>query len=473
MTNVVQVMHLTRERKNMSHDTLTHTSVIARRKFLRDLSGGLILSSITTSAGFSILSSFAAIAQEKQTSGDLPPSMKGDVLYGDVAKWSEFPSHQTGTPGDLATGDWMAERLKSAGLEVEFQAYSLPLFFLEKSALIMNDRAVECFPVWIPAATGAAPVTGPIVSFSSDAQSLEDYAGKIVLFSADDVQKAAFQSNAVKMMQAGAVGLIVVALHPAGVVEAWNNAPPFNRRPLPRPAVLVGASDFERLRQAASAGQTASIQIMGEFRAEGAARNVIGRIDRKKNRWMIVSTPASGWFRCAGERGCGVALFLGLAKWASSLEADCNWLFCATSGHELAHAGMLFLMASGALPEPKTTVCFLSLGASVAAREWEKVGAEWHPLSRLSRNLELVSTPNLANTVGPAFASILQVKATDKPEGGELHHVMSKGYRACGLFGSHLWFHTRRDGPETTDSALLESVSSALVKSLTKLLQQN
>lgn len=457
----------------MSHETLTYNSVIPRRKFLRDFSGGLILSRMTTSAGVSIFSSFAATAQEKQTSGDLPPSMMGEVLYGDVAKWSEFPSHQTGTPGDLATGDWMVERLKSAGLEAEFQAYSLPLFFLEESGVTVNDRAVECFPVWIPAATGPTPVTGPIVSFSSDLERVERYAGKVVLFPADEVQKPAFQSNALKMMQAGAVGLIVVAPHPAGVVEAWNNASPFNRRPLARPAVLVGANDFERLRKAVSAGQTASIQIMGEFRAEGAARNVLGRLDRKKDRWMVVSTPASGWFRCAGERGCGVALFLGLAKWASSLEADCNWLFCATSGHELGHAGMLHLMASGALPEPRSTVCFLSLGASVAAREWEKVGGVWHPLNRLSRNLELVSTLNLADAVGPAFASILQVKATDRPEGGELHHVMSKGFPAFGLFGSHLWFHTRRDGPETTDSALLESVSSALVKSLTKLLQQN
>jgi hypothetical protein len=237
--------------------------------------------------------------------------------------------------------------------------------------------------------------------------------------------------------------------------------------------MLVGAQDFERLEKAASTGQTASVQITGEFRPQGKARNVIARINRKNDRWIVVSTPASGWFRCASERGCGVAVFLGLAEWAAGAKTDCNWLFCATTGHELGHGGMLHLLESGALPEPKVTICFLSLGASVAAREWERVENSWRPLNRLSRDLQLVSTVNLADVVRPAFAPILQVKATDQPEGGELRHAMSKGYSAIGIFGAHLWFHTKNDGPETTDAALLELVSRPLVKSLQESLTRN
>jgi len=387
-------------------------------------------------------------------------------LYRDVIKWAEFSSHQTGYPGDLATGDWIAERLKSAGFEVEFQQYSIPLFFLDQASLTVDGRAVECFPLWIPAATGSKPISGSMVAFSSNADGADRYAGKIVLFPVGEVQKPGFQFSALKIVQAGAAALIVVAPQPAGVVTAWNSGPPFNRRPQPRPAVLVGANDSDQLQKAASTGQTATIEITGEFRPQGSTRNVIGRLNRKKDRWIIVSTPASGWFRCASERGSGVAVFLGLAEWAASLKLDCNWLFCATSGHELGHAGVLHLLGSSILPEPKSTACFLSLGASVAAREWEKVDGNWRPLNRLTRRLNLVSTVSLADAVRPAFAPILQVKATDQPEGGELAHIMSKGYAAFGLFGDHLWFHTKQDGPETTDAALLELLGGPLVKSL-------
>jgi hypothetical protein len=461
----------------MSKETVSYQLVdgtgIYRRTVFGEVSRRSVLSKITTGLGVSNFFSFLATGQKMPTPQDLPPSLKGEVLYRDVVKWSEFPGHQTGSDGDLATGDWIAERLKSAGLDVEFQNYSFPLFSLEQSSLKVAGHAVECFPAWIPAATGTTPVSGSLVSFSSDAAAVDRYADKIVLFPAAEVQKPGFFFNAMKVVQGGATSLILITPHPAGVVTALNSGPPYNRQPQPRPTLLVGAQDFEWLEKAASTGQTATVQITGEFRPQGKARNVIARVNRRNNRWIVVSTPASGWFRCAGERGSGVAVFLGLAQWAASLKTDCNWLFCATSGHELGHAGMLHLLESGALPEPKMTNCFLSLGASVTAREWERVEKSWRPLDRLSRDLQLVSTVNLADVVRPAFASILQVKATDQPEGGELRHVMSKGYAAIGLFGAHFWFHTKKDGLETTDAALMELVSRSLVKSLEGSLMRN
>ena len=67
----------------------------------------------------------------------------------------------------------------------------------------------------------------------------------------------------------------------------------------------------------------------GKYQADAEAYEVIGKLNRGK-KLVVVTTPSSGWFQCAGERGAGVALWLGLARWAARQKTDFSYQFVAS-----------------------------------------------------------------------------------------------------------------------------------------------
>jgi hypothetical protein len=81
----------------------------------------------------------------------------------------------------------------------------------------------------------------------------------------------------------------------------------------------------------------------------------------------LVTTPLSGWFRCAGERGTGIAVALEVAR---RLAERGPVVVAGTSGHELQGAGQAHLMERlAALAMRPSGV--LHVGASAAAGEGE------------------------------------------------------------------------------------------------------
>ncbi len=406
-----------------------------------------------------------AVQAQTLSQQEFREAIPGDTLFNDVAIWSQFEDHRTGTAADSATFEWLAEKLGQEGYEVEFQEFPVPLFSFEGAEFEVDGEAIACFPIWTPATTGETPVSGPLVLWKGNSTSPTDLSGKVVLLTPLALTMREFE-GAMQAMQAGAKGVVITYPHPAGVLAAVNCPDPFLNRQLPVPIILVGEQEAARLKKKAAENARASIRIDGQFNPDARARNLIARLDHGKEKWVVLSTPATGWFQCVGERGTGVGVLLGMARWAARYRDDVNWMIGITTGHELGHAGIMHLLDSGILPGPGSTATFVSLGASVAARDWEKTATDYKPLPRLSQQLRLVATTSLAGPVATAFEGLLPARATDQPEGGELSHVMKLGYPAIGLYGGHLWFHTVRDDLETTDPQLLGSVTHALAKSL-------
>src|SRR5947207_11262129 len=131
--------------------------------------------------------------------------------------------------------------------------------------------------------------------------------------------------------------------------------------PWPIPVALISPHDEPALMSSARSGAKASLLVDGLDDRDARAKNVIARLDRGKD-LIVVSTPQSGWFRCAGERGPGIALFLGLARWASRRPSGSSFLFVSTSGHELGGLGMMAFQKELA-PAPDRVLCWLHLGA--------------------------------------------------------------------------------------------------------------
>jgi len=435
---------------------------LTRRDALCSAAG--VVASILAGGSFSGCARVPSKSGTPEQGFPAPHPLSGSSLYRDVVAYYKLGIHRTATEGDMRTTDWIAGELRSAGLTVQSQPWRLRQFFLHECSLTVDGATVDCFPAWLPRATGRDPVRAPLAIYreGADARSVN---GKVALvkFKAA-LSESAYYDQALGAVQAGAVGVLGRLHSASGEVAAVNARAPHNQTPTPVPIVIVARKDEPMLTRAAEHGATVSLVIDGKDEPQAEARNVIGRLDRG-NRLVVVSTPQSGWFQCAGERGPGIALFLGLARWAGARASNESYLFVSTSGHELDNLGMHQFMETHA-PPPEDVLCWIHLGASIAVWQWRRAPQGHQRTSEPGIGRHLVCSPDLLPTLTDAFEDVPGLEPRRGNALGELRHVMDRGYRGFGLFGSHYFFHTRFDTPETTAPALLGPVGKALAESL-------
>jgi hypothetical protein len=104
-----------------------------------------------------------------------------------------------------------------------------------------------------------------------------------------------------------------------------------------------------------------------------------------------------------GERGPGLAAWLGLARWAAERRLPVDLTFLCTSGHEYDNAGGIAYLARLALAPAKTAL-WAHLGANVAARDWHDLGPSLQPLSSADPQRYMVASDSLLGEVRRAFA---------------------------------------------------------------------
>jgi hypothetical protein len=264
--------------------------------------------------------------------------------------------------------------------------------------------------------------------------------------------------------KAGALAVIGIVDNPSGEIVGCNTMVNGGAS-WPIPVLVTSSRNEQALLAAVKYRGEVVLKIEGTENLQAEAKNVVGRLNRGKE-LIIVSTPQSGWFRCAGERGVGVALFLGLARWAGQRQTNTSYLFVSTSGHELGAQGVRSFLNEMA-PPVENVRCWLHLGASMAAWRWEKNGYGWRQLSEPNNDQRyLRCTSDLLPILEDAFSDVQGLNPLDGRTLGELSAIMEKGYRAFGFFGAHHFFHTPEDGPEVTAPELLEPLSISLTKAL-------
>jgi len=259
---------------------------------------------------------------------------------------------------------------------------------------------------------------------------------------------------------------VAITEGPTGQVIALNShaGPP----DWPVPILLVGPGAAAPLIEAARTGQTATLHLEGDA-AANRGHNVVARIGRGR-RVLVVSTPHSGWFRCGGERGPGIALLLGLARWAAARRPGVGYCFVATSGHEVGALGMQAWLARDA-PPPGRVIAWLHLGAGLATYAWRPtpIGAE--RLAGADPARLLLYTPPLEAVAREAFAGLpCERRAAPDIAVGEMRLVVPRGYgRVLTAVATHRFHHTPEDGPEATGPELLEPAARAFARVLERL----
>jgi len=405
-------------------------------------------------------------AADTQRADDFGP-LSGVKLYEDVIAYYNLGEHRTATEVDQRTSEWLIERFRAAGLKATFQSFSLRQFFVRQTRLKIADKSIRAFPLWFPRSTGPDPINGTMAILDKSAeQGL--LRGKLVLvkFPAEAVAttlKGSIQSRLIdEAAKAGAAAVVAVTESATKEIVALNS--PAGAEPWPIPVVLVGARDEPALTAAARLSAKASLLVDGEDDADAKAKNVIARVDRGKD-LIVVSTPQSGWFRCAGERGPGIALFLGLARWASRRPSGASFLFVSTSGHELGGLGMRAFLKELA-PTADRVLCWIHLGAGIATYAWEETASGPNRLQEPDSRRTLMSSPDLVPLLKTTFAGLAGLTPTVERAVGEFEFMLKAGYRSFGIAAAHRFHHTPADSPEMTGPEILEPVGRALVKTV-------
>ncbi|MBX3564044.1 MAG: hypothetical protein KF730_05640 [Sphingomonas sp.] len=382
----------------------------------------------------------------------------------DLDKYIGFGSKQAGGPGDAAAGAWLEAELRQLGFRIDRQEVSTPFFTPQRCELACGAAKAAVWPQPIVIPTPPEGLTGPLVRVNAGGKAAGSLAGAIALLDLPYGRWSTAMAKAIRepvaaAFAAGARAVVAITNGPSGKVIALNAD---GRKPMfAGPVALLAPKDAGPFIDAALDRAEATLHLIGEGGRRPAV-NFIGRIDRGKPRWLVVSTPRSGWYICAGERGGGIAAWLWLARWASKALTGHNLAFVCNTGHEYENLGAAEALEETA-PKPEDTHFWLHLGANVAARDWHEIGGQ--PLPGIDSQRYISVSPALLPLVRQTFAGHPGYEApysTDKLTAGELTEIVAAGYRnVAGVFGLHRFHHVADDDARCVNPASVAATCAA------------
>ena len=362
----------------------------------------------------------------------------GAALYQLVAGYSQWPHHRTGTPEGKATVDWFEAQLKERGGTASRWSYAYERYDW-RASVTADGQPIDALPLYYEGvgelATDAPfvrPVTLPNNFDKSDLeQALSEAKGSNLRLSV--------------FLTFGRFG----NLPPRPALIGVNVDP--DKPPSGLPTLLVSGVHLDAM---ASGTVTAAISAA---RVQDRAENVVGRLGSGGDAPLVITTPLSGWFTCAGERGTGIAVALELAR---SFAQEMPVAVIATTGHELENYGIRQQLKAGLGFAPRVVI---HIGASLAAG--------WFPpqtpgqmqlspgrMASTNRPLEAESPLTSALKAGsfqpvPRFFGEAQEWAKHLPASTPL----------LSFAGSFPLFHTPQDTPvAATSPALLQTVFASV-----------
>lgn len=398
------------------------------------------------------------------------------AVAADLQRYIGFGGKQSGGPGDEACGAWLEAELARAGFKTDRQYFSAPWFEAEQADLAAGDARAALWPQPIVQTTPAEGITAPIVRVDAQGFAAQPLQGAIALIDLPAGRwSSMFWEPVRKPVDAafagGAAACVIVTNGPTGKVIALNTD---GREPLyPKPMALLAPEDAAPFFAAAMEGREATLRLTGQGERRQAF-NLVGKLDRGHGRWLVVSTPRSGWFTCAGERGGGIAAWLHLARWAGRAAPGYDLAFVCNSGHEYQYLGAEELLHNVA-PPPEKTAFWLHLGANLASRDWHDGVGSRSPLPGADSQRYLVVSPGLLPAARKEFSGLAGLEApygSDQLSAGELTNIIEAGYApVAGVFGVHRFHHVAEDDERCVSGENVAATVTAFQRLLERALQ--
>lgn len=386
-----------------------------------------------------------------------------------VRTYADFGDHRAGSAVDAATRNWIGDLLHDAGAKVTSDAFDIDTFDIGACTLSDDKESISVFPQWpaAPSTTIVAPLR-----FQRPPGHDEALAGAIAAVRLPFIRSGSLTmrvlADAVDVAAAsGAAAFVGVTEGPTGETIIFNA--PEDRTAWPIPVVLCGSGRLPFLYEKAASARPVRLVIKAAP-ARLRTANLIATFDRPGPA-TIVTTPTTGWFRCAGERGSGVAVLIRLARWAAKRSE--RFVFALTSAHELGDVGAL-RFAKNAAPGPDKTRTWIRLGAGLGARAWSDARGVLRPLPSGDDQRFIVADAATARVAKTAFKGQPGLEAPvafdpSAPGLKEAQELMRRGYQRYLLtFGFHLLHHTMLDDATTTDERILEEAASGVIDTLSR-----
>jgi hypothetical protein len=399
-----------------------------------------------------LLSGVTALGQNKSEAD----FFNGSQLFSTVQKFVSLGEHRTGTPADLATSEWLGKELGSYGYDVKYLEFPIRQFFPEKVSLSSGKDVIKAFPLWWVNEKINRDVTGTLVEVNKG-KALNN--SNIALIHLPLKQQRANPKIYIdSIIYLGVKGIVAITDNESGEIEAYNTNK--DQEPWKAPIILIAPKDSAKALAFVKSGKPVNLAINGTFK-DVKGRNVYGTIGNG-DKYIVISTPISGWFTCGGERGSGIAIWLGLAKWAASQKSEYTFVFTGNSGHEHAFKGAHEFLERNAPPVEKTHL-WIHFGAGAATLEYKATATGLVKQTNVDPKRRFFYNDPVNKSFNNAFAAINAVKvlANENP-GGELIYVAKKGYkRFAGVSYGHPFFHVKTDDASTTSPEILEETAKA------------
>jgi hypothetical protein len=359
-----------------------------------------------------------------------------------IREYEQQGFHRTGTTVDGLSGDWLYGEVRRVGLAPVREPFSLGRVDLGTNALIAADRRIEGLPLFDAAFTDSDGIRGRLGPLQSGAAvGLADTAPNAAASGPlGDARRANRHRAIVCVTRGGRPGLCP------------SNADSF-LRPFGPPVLQVSSEQAAWLSEQAHRGTEVRL-IAQVTRTAASAVNVTATIEGTDPALppVVISTPRSGWYWCASERGGGIACWLETMRALRTARPSRSVIFVAFSGHELGYLGMHGFVdrRPGIVSRAAAWIHF---GANI--------GAATDPGNRIA-----VSDDELGETVRRAMAASglaidQQIPRGTKP-GGEAAVVHDGGGRYVAVTGRNALFHNPDDrGPLAVDPVTIARFSTA------------
>ena len=354
----------------------------------------------------------------------------GSDLFAIVEKYAAMGVHRAGTDVDARTAEWVALELRERGLTVD--ARPVPFRrWVHTSRLLADGSEVEHLPVY------------------------HEWEGSL---GTDNLYVAAFDPRrggfpgalaepAARARAAGADAAVLATTHPEGSLVAVNRIMDAGSG---FPVVLVAGRDLERF-------ATGPRHLDLDAHLEPASTTNLVATNDLDGPPLLLTTPLTGWFTCAGERATGLAVFLHLVE----RFADRPLLVVATGGHELGYFGVRRWVDEIEEHGDARPAAIIHVGASVAVDEPRTAGTRELIDTRLA-------TTDVDGATAEAMATALSGIGLDLVTGstgwlGESEVFCDLAVPMLSLTGSGIDFHTPDDTPErATSPGSLARVAAAV-----------
>lgn len=384
------------------------------------------------------------IANGHASTGALLEALERRVA-GIVREYDGQGDHRTGTNVDHSSARWLAAQARELGATARLEGFAVKRVDPVSCCVRIAGRRIEGVPFFDGGFTDGQGVAGTLGPLGS--------AAAIGLATIDTSMAAPSGGPGPLLESIRSSGHAAVVLVTKGKRPglSLSNASRFGQ-PSGLPVIQVSDGECEWLAQRAARGAGAVVVAEIARKATRAYNVTVELAGTDPNLDpVVISTPRSGWWQCAGERGGGIACWLEALRGLASAPSARRCVFVAVTGHEL---GLLGLRNYLARRPSLLRHCYrwLHFGANL--------GAPRQPL-RLQASDESLAEWAVSR-LESCGVSVGACSIRPPAPRGEASLVQAGGVRyVAPICGSEVFHHPSDRWPEAIDTADLARIASA------------